>query len=372
MTPPNIIESRMIFKVIIVGTDLPLQTGFLSGASGDRISCQLYNAAGLSIGVVKFDFPENLSVVLQLWSIPYSDRMIGLSRSFSRGHQAIILIARPDEIEDIPNVFNRLLLNQETPLVIVLIGSVREAESAVFQLDAFFGSQLSVHAVQNISEVMRIVAEGLLPENFNRRNILPMIVALDDDVCPIYEPVLPESLTPLNSKEEINEIRSIAIELGLRVVGDTCAVELDEGIVWVCMKNGSVRMEPEICRFCSHNCRRQSNICIVGTDTGWSSTNLGSRAVLTMAKIYALAARMLPLHVRNQIQRTTICTRFDPNPAIPIEEIPDEILSGFKETDSGKSLLEAARERVREGRLSSEVFSMLKKKLHNLGSSRVH
>jgi len=369
MTTPNIAKGRNIFKVLVVGNDLPLQTGFLTRASGNRVSCQLYNTLGLSLGVVKIDYPDNLSVALQLWSIPFSERMEGLSRNFSKGHRAIIIILRPHEIENIPDMFNRLSLNPETPIVVVVVGSVREAERGSYQLDAFFGSQLPVHAVQSIDEVMGYVAEGLLSRG-SIKNPLPMIVALNEEVCPLYEPIHHETSTPLNSIEEINEINAIAVELGLRVVSDTCAVELDEGVAWVCMKTGAIRMEPRICRYCTHSCRRQSNICIVGTDTGWSSMSLGSRALLTIAKIYALTARMLPIHVKKQIERTTICTRFDPNPAIPIEEIPDRILRGLKDTDSGKSLLEAAKERVKEGRLSKDVYSMLKKKLQTFESSR--
>lgn len=369
MTTPNRAKGQNIFKILILGNDLPLQTGFLSRASGDRVSCQLYNTLGLSLGVVRIEYPDDLSVSLQLWSIPFSERMEGLSRSFSKGHRAIILILRPPEIEKIPDMFNRLSLNPEIPIVVVVVGSVREAEAGSYQLDAFFGSQLPVHAVQSIDDVMGFVAEGLLSRR-SIKNPLPMIVALDEEVCPLYEPTFPETSIPPNSIEEINEINTIAIELGLRVVGETCAVELDEGVAWVCMKTGAVRMETDICRYCSHSCKRQSNICIVGTDTGWSSISLGSRALLTIAKIYAFTARMLPIHVKKQIERTAICTRFDPNPAIPIEEIPDRILRGFKETDSGKSLLEVAKERVKEGRLSKDVYSMLKKKLHYLESSR--
>jgi hypothetical protein len=197
-----------------------------------------------------------------------------------------------------------------------------------------------------------------------------MIVSIDEDVCPIYEPAYPETSTPLNSIEEIKEIGVIAAELGLRVVGDSCAVELDEGVAWICMKSGTIILEPEICRYCSHSCKRRSNICIVSTDTGWSSINLGSRALLTVAKIYALTARMLPVHVKKQIERTTVCNRFDPNPTIPIEDIPDRIFQGFKQTQSGKTLLEAAKKRVKEGRLSKDIYSMLKKKLHNLEARR--
>lgn len=369
MSTPDLSTGRMIFKVLIVGNDLPLQTGFLSRASGGQVSCQLYNAVGLSLGVVKFDYPNNLSVVLQLWSIPHSERIEGLSRNFTKGHRAIILIVRPHEIEDIPEMFKRLSLSTETPVMVVVVGSVRDTEESAYQLDAFFGCQSKVQAVQSVEEIMTIVAEGLVPQNFPNSQ-LPMVVSIDEEICPLYEPVYPESHTPPNSIEEINEISIIASELGLRVVNELCAVELDEGVAWVSMKTGAIQMEPGICRYCTHGCKRQANICIVSADAGWSSINLGSRALLTIAKIYALSARMLPIHVKKQIERTNICDRFDPNPVIPIEDIPDSILLGFKHSDSGRALLEAAKKRVKEGRLSKEVYIILKKKLHNLETSR--
>jgi hypothetical protein len=295
--------------------------------------------------------------------------MEGLSRNFTKGHRAIILILRPHEIENLPDMFDQLSLNPETPLMVVVIGSVREAEAGSYQLDAFFGSQLPVQAIQSINDVVGFVADGLVSRK-SIKNPLPMIVALDEEVCPLYEPTLPKTSTPPNSIEEVNEISSIAVDLGLRVVGESCAVELDEGVAWVCMKTGAIRVEPGLCRYCSHSCKRQSSICIVGTDTGWASINLGSRALLTIAKIYALTARMLPVHVKKQIERTTVCKRFDLNPAIPIEDIPDSILLGFKNTDSGKALLDAAKRRVKEGLLSKDVYRMLKKKLHILEWSR--
>ncbi|MFW9788683.1 MAG: hypothetical protein ACFFE2_08820 [Candidatus Thorarchaeota archaeon] len=371
MTTPNDSKGRMIFKVLVIGNDLPLQTGFLSRASGDRVSCQLYSTIGLSLGVAKFDFPDNQNVVLQMWSIPISERMEGLSRNFTKGHNAIILIIRPDEIENIPHMFERLSLSPETPLMIVVVGSVREAEAGSSLLNAFLGSQQPVQAVQTIEEITESVATGLLMKKSSIQ-IPPKIVALDEDVCPLYVPILPEVSTPPNTIEEINQIREIAINLGLRVIGESCAVEMDEGVAWVCMKTGTIRLAPGICRYCSHYCKRQANICIVGTDTGWSSLNIGSRALLTIAKIYALTARTLPSHVKKQIQRATVCFRFDPNPAIPIEEIPDHTLSGFKDSKSGKSLLQAARERVKEGRLSKDAYTMLKRKLQNLESSQNH
>ncbi len=369
MNTPNITRGRMIFKVLVVGNDLPLQTGFLSGASRERISCQLYNSVGLSLGVVKIDYTDNVSVALQLWSIPTADRMEGLSRNFTKGHRSIIFVLRPTEIEQIPEIFNRLSLNPEIPIFVVVVGSVRQAEAESYQLDTFFGKQLPVQAVQNIDEIMGLVAQTLISRN-SGESINPIIVVLDEPACPLYEPAPPATLTPPNSIDEINEISAIARDLGLRIVGDNCAVELEEGVAWVCMKTGSIRMEPEICRYCSQSCRKQANICIVGTDIGWSSINLRSRALLTVAKIYSLTARMLPMHVKKQIERSTICKRFELNPVIPIEEIPDRMLHGFRDMESGMSLLEVAKERMKEGRLSKDGYSILKKKLDKLESSR--
>lgn len=252
--------------------------------------------------------------------------------------------------------------------MLVVVGSVREAEDCSYQLDAFLGGELPVEAMQTIEEITDSLAMGLLTRNLKERR-LPMIVALDEEFCPLYEPTLPAIAAPPNTPEEVNEIRTIAIELGLRVIEESCAVEMDEGVAWICMKTGIIKLEPRICRYCSNSCKRQSNICIVGTDAGWSTPSLGSKALLTIAKIYALTARILPMHVVKQLERSTVCYRFNPNPAIPIEEVSDRILSGFKNPESGKSLLNAARERVKEGRLSKDVYILLEKKLHNLESS---
>ena len=368
MTTPEVTKNRMIFKVLIIGNDLPLQTGFLSRASGNRVSCQMYNTVGLSLGVARHDYPSGQSVILQLWSIPCSERLDRLSRNFTRGHSAIIVIIRPNEVESIPRMFDHLSLSPKIPLIVVVVGSVREAEDCSYQLDAFLGKDLLVEAMQTIEEITESIATGLLTRNLRERR-LPMIVALDEEVCPLYEPTLPAIAAPPNTSEEVNEIRTIAIDLGLRVVEESCAVEMDEGVAWINMKTGTIKLKPGICRYCSNSCKRQSNICIVGTDAGWSTLSLGSKALLTIAKIYALTARMLPTRVMKQLERSTVCLRFNPSPAISIKSVPDRVLSGFKNPASGKSLLDAAKERVKQGRLSKDVYILLKKKLHNLESS---
>ena len=136
------------------------------------------------------------------------------------------------------------------------------------------------------------------------------------------------------------------------------------------MRTGALRIEPQICRLCTLNCKRKYNLCIVGTDSGWSSEDLQSRALLTIAKIYALASRTLPQHVERQIRGASVCSKFRLNPEIAIEEMPDNLLMGLNRPESSRSLLEVAKERVKEGRLSEGGYSMLKKKLHNLEASR--
>jgi hypothetical protein len=70
------------------------------------------------------------------------------------------------------------------------------------------------------------------------------------------------------------------------------------------------------------------------------------------------------------MQGASTCPRFQISPDTSFDEIPEEVLLGFDEPESRKSLLEAAAERFREGRLSEAGYSMLKKKLHNLESSQ--
>lgn len=369
MTIREIARGRMIFKVLIVGNDLPLQTGFLSRASGDCISYQLYNTLGVTLGVSRFDFPQNLNVILQLWSLPSTERVSGLTKSYVKGHRAIIIVVRPDEVGSIPELLQDLSLSTETLFMVVITGSVREAEEEINKLEPFLNITPHVHAFQNVDDAVKIVSDHLV----NRREskgVLPIIGAIPEGECPPFEPQPPASATPPNSDDEVEEIREIALDLGLRIVGDFCAVELSEGSVWIDLRTGASRIEPDTCRFCTLSCKRKSNLCIVGTDSGWSSQNLRSRALLTIAKIHGLLSRTLPINVERQIHSASACSKFILNPEVAIEEIPDGLLAGLKRSESRMSLLKVAKERVNEGRLSEAGYSMLKKKLHNLETSR--
>ncbi len=360
----------MIFKVLVIGNDLPLQTGFLSRASRNCISYQLYNTLGVTLGVARFDYPENLNVILQMWSLPSTERVRGITRSYAKGHRAIITVVRPAEVKSIPRILQDLALTSDTlHMVVVVGGSVIETENEVSRLGSFFESEPVVEAIQNVEDAVHIVADQLVNRG-EKNQVLPLIGSITESECPPFEPPPPASATPLNSDNEVEEIKEIALDFGLRIVGDSCAVELREGATWVNMRTGAVQIEPEICRICTKMCKRKSTLCIVGTDSGWSSENLRSRALLTIAKLYALSSRTLPQHVERQIHGASVCTNFHLNPEIEIEEMPDSLLTCPNRSESRNSLLEVAKDRMKEGRLSEAGYSMLKKKLHNLEASR--
>jgi hypothetical protein len=369
MTKRDIPVGRMIFKVLVIGQNLPLQTGFLNRTSGDCISYQLYNTLGVSLGVSRFDYPENLNVILQLWSLPSTERVRGITRSYIKGHKAVIVVVRPDEVDSIPQLLQNLSLTSETLFMVVIVGSVLEAEDQISLLGSFFEMQPTVQAFPNVDCAVKLVADHLVNHG-DEKQVLPLIGAMTEEECPTFEPEPPISTTPPNSDSEIEEIREIALDLGLRVVGNLCAIEMKEGISWVDMRTGTVQIEPEICRLCVSSCKKKTNLCIVGTDSGWSSENLESGALLTIAKIHALSSRKLPKHVMKQIHGASSCNRFQISPKVSMDEIPEEVLCGFDRPESRMSLLEVAEERLREGRLSEAGYSMLKKKLHNLESSQ--
>ncbi|MFW9870896.1 MAG: hypothetical protein ACFFEL_14800 [Candidatus Thorarchaeota archaeon] len=370
MTSREIARGRMIFKVLVVGSDLPLQTGFLSRSSGNCISYQLYNALGVTLGVSRFEYPENQEVILQLWSLPSAERVKGITSSYVKGHKAIVLVVRPNDVESIPFLMQNLSLSSGKLFMVVVVGgSVIETEDEISKVSSFFESQPFVQVIQNADDAMKLVADHLVDRG-EKSQTLPIIASITEDDCPPFEPQPPASAAPPNSDSEVGDIREIALDFGLRIIGDFCAVEMNEGTAWINMRTGSIRLEPQICKLCLLSCKRKSSVCIVGIDSGWSSEDLRSRALLTIAKIHALAVRTIPQHVEKQINTASECSRFQLNPEISIEDMPDRLLRGFSKPESRKSLLEVARDRVKEGKLSETGYSILKKKLHNLEASR--
>ncbi len=197
MTSREITNARMIFKVLVVGNDLPLQTGFLNRVSGDCFSYQLYNTLGVSLGVSRLHYPENLEVILQLWSLPSTERIRGITRSYVKGHGAIIVVVRPEEVESIPLLLQGLSLTSETLFMVVVVGSVIETENEINKLGSYFETQTVVHAIQNVKDAVRRVANHLVKLK-EKNQVLPLICSIPESECPPFELQPPPSATEMS------------------------------------------------------------------------------------------------------------------------------------------------------------------------------
>lgn len=365
----SIPKSRMIFKVLVLGRDLPLQTGFLNRVSGERVTNQLYNTLGVSLGIAKNEDHKDVSTVLQLWSLPLDERLDGLAKTFTKGHRGVISIIKPDELHYIHSLLNSFSVQPGPSLAVVVVGDVHGVEEELLEKIPFNKDMLDVHIIATADDVISILSNQLRKKNESNEEKIT-IIFMDESQCPLYEPVITLRHEPICSDQEVDEIRSILISQGIRVADDSCFVELAEGTVWISLRTGAVRLEPLICNYCEHDCRRETNICIIAVDSGWATQEIGQRALLTTAKVLALSDRNLPSHVEMQLQRASSCTRFELDLDLLEDEIPNEISAPqIRSTFVKKTLLEVASERVKEGRLPQTAYNMLKRKLVSLQKS---
>ena len=205
MTKQEVRTSKEVFKVLVLGEDNLLQTGFLNRISGNSISYQLYNTLGVSFGVSRFDYTNGFNVILQLWSLPSNERVRGITRSYVKGHSAIIVVVRPEELQSIPRLLQDLSLTSETLFIIAVVGSVVRAEDEINQLCSFFDFHPTVQALTSVNSVVRFVSDNLVKKEKTRS--LPLIGVLSVDKCPSYEPPPPVSNTLPICGSNLKEIR---------------------------------------------------------------------------------------------------------------------------------------------------------------------
>ncbi|MGY5872471.1 MAG: hypothetical protein RTV72_09515 [Candidatus Thorarchaeota archaeon] len=330
---------------------------------------QLYNVLGLSLGIARYEEEEDVSIVLQLWSLPLNERLNGITKNLIRGYRGVIVVVRPDELDQLPQLLNAFSVDQNPNLVVAVVGDVQGIESELLRRIPYNEDCLEVHTTGTGNDVVNILSSRL-KKKVESDNEKIAIVFLDDEQCPIFEPQVGQPIRPSCTDEEVDEIRSILISQDIRVIEDSCMVEIQEGIAWVSLRTGAVRLEPALCNYCANDCRRQTSICIIAVDSGWSTQEIGQRALLTTAKVLALTDRKLPSHVENQIQRASSCSRFELSPDLLEDEIPTELfLLQPKSAHLRKTLLEVASERVKEGRLPEPAYNMLKRRLTSLQKS---
>ncbi|MFW9846498.1 MAG: hypothetical protein ACFFD6_07110 [Candidatus Thorarchaeota archaeon] len=353
-------QTRVMHKAIVFGADTALQTGFLNIASGGTVAYQLYSTAGIGIGVSRNQLPDEGEAVLQLWSLPATERFPGLIQAFMRGHRGAIIVLRPDEVDSLNELYSRLTRKSQKMLLIVIVGVQPDLNHAAEEITRLLEEEPRVCAMDSVASSMKEFAIGLSDRSAEGKG-LPLVVLLDENACQPQAPILGTSQSPPNSKSEMRTISEIACSIGAKTTSTHCFLELDEGVVRIDLSMGNVYLEPVICEHCQKKCARRSKICIVGVDTGWSSEDMGGRALLTLAKIYALARRELPDLVEKQLYQACRCSKIE----LPhdIENMPGiaERLSrlGYIKRGLSWTLLDEAKWRLQEGRLSETDYDSI-------------
>jgi hypothetical protein len=261
---------RLIFKVLVLGRDIALQTGFLTQVSGNSISTQLFSTLGVSLGIARPDEDDEFAVALQLWTIPVDERVAGLSKSFTKGYSAAIAVIRPHDLYTAQEIFHELSLPFDSKAFILVVGDCEEVLKAHSEANCVLEESIQLLQINSATEVMTHISRSLA-EKGKSSGPPHIYYLLDDALCPIFEPRMQESPGTVCSDDEIDKIREILIEQGFTVAGDACTIRMHEGLASVSLRTGSVKLQPEICRFCVLNCKRNANVCIIAVDSGWSS-----------------------------------------------------------------------------------------------------
>ncbi len=356
-------KSRLVAKVMVLGRDISLQTGFLCRASEENVSTQLFNTLGVSLGVARNNEKEDTLVAIQLWTLPQVERLSGLTANFMRGHRGVIIVIRFNELESIPSLLKSFQVAESSLIMIAVVRNEEDPEFDPHRIDSIIG-EYQLCNTHSFDEIVDKVADRLISRNDSHQP--PIITFIDEEDCPIFEATQREVKESICSDSDLAEIQSVLLYQGLRILDESCIVEIAEGTAFISLRTGAISFEPLVCKFCLNTCKRKNNICIIAIDSGWSSKGIEQKALLTTAKAIALAERSIPNHVEMQIQRASYCSRFILDEAIQ-EEVPVFITLGIKENEySSTSLLDVARERLNQGKLSISAFNILKKRLDSL------
>ncbi len=359
----NEIRSTLIQKVVVLGTNPALMAGYINQVSGSTIAYHLYSSLGVGIGVARTRAMSGHEIVLQLWLIPNDEKVPGINKSFSRGHTGAIIVVRGEDINQLEAIISTISPEAYHSLLFVIIGTQEEAEGA---LDIISNATCSVPRVEfhvNPREALSNLGDALVSRRTDKIAV-PMIVCMDEDECPEYHHIQGRESIPECTMAEIDYIQEMAQKIGAYATPDTAEIKRPEGTFLVNIRTGSVNLTPVSCQLCVNDCKRDSNICIVESDSGWSSEGLGERALLIVAKIWGIYSGELPNHVKKQVRYAIQCNRFLPRVDLDIKEIEDAMKAlGYQRSQRRRTLLEEASARVSDHRISKTVYDMLKSRL---------
>jgi hypothetical protein len=359
MANPVVRRTGLIYKVLILGNRPSLQAGFLNQASGSALSYQLYTALGIGIGVARV--PSSFgTIALQLWLIPSQERFVGMTRGLTRGARSSFIILREEDLGSLSRLLSGLTPDQRDSLFVVVVGSVFDRENVRTSIENALQEDFDIRRVHSVQEALQVMSEVVVSSSSNmRRRVQAML--LNERHCPEFQFQPNQVAMPVNTEEEIRVIRRLASSLGMTVSDTAGVVNLEVGMAQLEFATGTVVFRSRLCEECRQECKKEERICIVGQDKGWSSEGMGPRALLTMAKLQALHAREFPPDVKQQIERAASCSRFTRKHASDTEGSTSEPSTSVHRIRLVRpTLLEEAERRVKQGRLPSSVYNMLK------------
>lgn len=296
---------------------------------------------------------------MQLWLIPRNERLAGINEHFKRGHTGTVIVISEDDFDSLSFHIDSVDRDKLDSMVLIFAGSAAAGEQAQRYLQDYLKMDVALHDSTHINDTITVLGSNLMAQ-YHNQYCNPVIIRLDPGDCPEYHYVPGQGYLPECSPDDIESIRDIAERIGATVKGDQAIIDLDIGRFAVDIKTGAVSLSPLLCNHCSRDCKRNSHICIVSVDEGWSSEEIGNRALLVIAKIWALANSELPDHVQKQIRMSSQCKNYKRDESV----VDDKSLTllGYRSKEKRRPLLEEAGERLSVQKLTASAYELLKNK----------
>ncbi len=333
---------------------------------------QLYSSMGIGIGVTRVTKETGNQIVMQLWSMPADGAYPTVIEQLSKGHSSAIVIIDENEVDELVNVTRLISEAAQKIMMVVVIGSYDSALRVAQWVEQFTDKMPRVANVESVYETITQLGNEL-DSTFTGDTASSLVFSIEPAQCPPYLPAPDSPRSLLSTDDEVMVIRDFVEQTRAKVKKDKILFFINEGEIEINIKSGKVEFSPLICSICRENCIRKSNLCIVGITQGWSTKELGERALLTLAKIEALLKREIPEHVERQIKYASSCSSFVLDSD---EEHKDEVLAflaevGLKPKKDRWSLLEEAKNRLSENRLTENAFNLLMKHLGDFRNTRM-
>ncbi|MHA1961854.1 MAG: hypothetical protein ACW99U_16720 [Candidatus Thorarchaeota archaeon] len=351
---------RSVRKVIVLGQNSALLAGYLRRASMNCVSFQLYSTLGVGIGVSRVELDDNREIAIQLWSLPNEQRRFDFTKSFAKGHSGAIVVLGENDVEHVAELLAPLTDATQEEVMFVVVGSIRCAERLARDLQTNHGKRIEITPLPDVPSSMPILVRAMYADRSENLG-LPVIVSIPEEQCREFHPQPGSAVTEPPTRDEMRQIKILVQEWNVEVVQDVAIVSLPEGKTSTSLESGEVRFRPSRCDVCERSCLRETKLCILGTDKGWSDGTFGAAALLIIAKVNGLVSNDLPDHVRGQIHRASHCNDFSLDVKCFDEHAFADLVPSYPNRQGKKPLLDEARRRLEDGRLSRSAFEMLEK-----------